>query len=250
MAVSLATMGCSRPNPAFGDTESVGVETDGDGPTVTASEAGGDPSGGPAGATSPDSETSNPTADDGSTTTGSPSETDAPTDHAVFVYQGPVTHGGIATLSPDSGLDPARVSCVAAGVSTFPDLCSSAERTASLVRSSGRMIDDLVARGVPTTRPIRSPAGDLVAVDLDTWIESGPEQPLIETPSIFVGNAVPFWTGGREPSDPNCMEWTAGMVAPSREFGTIGSQHVTDGSWLPADLQACNSTAAILCLCW
>lgn len=249
MVALFAVVGCSRPNPAFDGT---GTD-DGPDPTLTVGGSlGGSETEGPSsGPTSADA-TSSPTetAADGTGDSGESADTGPTGSEGVFVYQGPITNGAFASLAP-AQLDPAHSSCIAAATS-FEGLCPSNERMASLVRVEEPMIDELMARGVPTELPILSPEGDLIAVDLKTWIDVGPEQPLVDTPSVFIGESKAFWTGGREITDPNCKAWTFSdpIAAADDELGTAGNQHVMDPSWLPAELQACNTEYPILCMCW
>lgn len=238
--VLVVIAGCTRPNPAF----------DGTGGTHSGPDEGPGSLGDPSSSTSPTSaDTTSPPLESstGITTgdSGEPSGTSTVDGGPIHVYQGPIATGLIDLGA--QALDPGYNSCLVAADS-FAGLCPSDDRIASLLRLSGGMLDELVSRGVPTDRPILSPASDLIAADLQTWIDVGPGLALADTPSVFIlDDPKPFWTGGRLYTDSNCLGWSSNAV---EDFGTIGSPDATDASWLAADLVTCDMSLPILCSCW
>lgn len=248
-ALLLVATACTRTNPGYsGDDPGEGSTTKDDGT-------------GPPPSTEPPL-TSGPVTSSGTTSGGDATTSDstgpaldssggAPEPEAVYVYQGPITDGGFGNVGKETP-DPGYTPCLAAA-NSFPDLCVSAERIASMTRMQSSLRDDLVARGVPATLPVRSPEGEPIAPNIDEMIYMGLQQPLAMTPSVWIGAPQPFWTGGRVSEDYDCSDWTLSMVAPMpmpEEMGVIGTPNTMDMTWVWADLVPCSEALPILCLCW
>jgi hypothetical protein len=243
---------CARDNAAFdpsaAGTTRVGAEGDtqpipsDDDDTSAASTSGIGGTHGPGTTQPPLDTTDGPVTDDGiePTTTGASGD-------RVYLFASSHAPGAIGSRG-SFGAAAAQALCLGS-LADVAEVCRpDASTTAALLRYEASLETSLSDQGVPLGYIVVAPDGSFIAPAVFDLVRSGPNIPLADAPSVF-GGAVPpwYWTGGYDPGDPNCTDWSSSQDPGG---GIVGSPAYTDELAIAADVASCDVARPILCLCW